>query len=281
MKSPAQKCPICTDASARSVFTDPGAHVLECRSCGLRFSEHYPDAIVGDTATYGPEYFRKAIESWDERAAMFDALVAEVEGVLGHRGRLLDIGAAEGGLIKAAAGRGWQVEGTEIASSMVEFVGRELGFTMHLGELEALDLQGAHYDAVVMNHVLEHVREPVRALRIVKGLLAPDGVLRVEVPNVASLSARIKDAQSRLHLRRRPWGHYSTGHHYWFFTPRTLRRTLEAAGLRVIELRAPARQWAPLRPTDRVLNRVYRRWLLGGKLVAYARAGFPRDTRPR
>ena len=255
------------------MFTDPGAHVLECLSCGLRFAERYPDTIVGDTVTYGPEYFRKAIESWEERAAMFDAMVAEIEGVLGHRGRLLDIGAAEGGLLKAAAARGWQVEGTEIADSMVEFVGRELGFTMHLGELEDLALPAGHYDAVVMNHVLEHVRDPVRALRVVKGLLSPGGVLRVEVPNVASLSARIKDAQSRLHLRRRPWGHYSTGHHYWFFTPRTLRRTLEAAGLGVIELRAPARQWAPLGPADRALNRVYRRWPLGGKLAAYARVG--------
>jgi 2-polyprenyl-3-methyl-5-hydroxy-6-metoxy-1,4-benzoquinol methylase len=244
---------------------------LECRSCGLRFAEHYPDLVAEEGVIYGPDYFRKAIDRWNERNAVYASLVGEIERLLGRKGRLLDVGAGEGGLIKAAIDRGWTVEGTEIATAMVEFVQRELGVRMHLGELEELTLPAKSYDAIVMNHVLEHVRDPGSTLRAVARLLRPDGVVRVEVPNVASLSSRIKNAQSRMRLKRHPWRHYSTGHHYWFFTPRTLRRTFEAAGLRVVDLRAPARQWEPIGPAERALNAAYRGWLLGGHLVAYGR----------
>lgn len=270
----AQTCAICGATPARSVFKDRNGHVLECRSCGLQFAEHYPDLTADDTV-YGSEYFHAAIENWEHRAGIFRLLLQEVEAVAGRKGRLLDVGTGEGGLIKAAAERGWEAEGTEIARPMMDFVANTLGLTVHEGELEALELPDHHYDAIVLNHVLEHVRNPVRTLHTVEKLLCPGGVVRVEVPNILSLSSRLKNVQSRLHLKQSPWKHYSTGHHYWFFSPRTLQATFEAAGLRVIALRAPARQWGAARPQDTILNGLYRRGLLGGHLVAYGAAARP------
>ena len=47
------------------------------------------------------------------------------------------------------------------------------------------------WSAVIFWHSLEHLRQPVRALRHAADLLVPGGVLIIAVPNAASLQARL------------------------------------------------------------------------------------------
>lgn len=53
------------------------------------------------------------------------------------------------------------------------------------------DLKPGSFDVIFMNHVLEHIEEPVGLLESLRGLLAPQGRLFIEVPNVRSLRARL------------------------------------------------------------------------------------------
>lgn len=269
--SAAQRCPNCPDAERRLVFEDAGGRVVRCERCGLQFAERYPDLEAAEHEIYPDGYFEKAIAEAARRAAIYHELLAELEGRLGRKGRLLDVGCGEGALIRVALERGWQAEGTEIASAAIEFMRRTLPAPVHEGELDRLVLPEGAFDAVVLNHVLEHVRDPGATLRTVARLLAPGGLVRIEVPNVGSLSSELKNLQSRLGMKRTPWKHYSTGHHFWFFTPPTLRHTLETAGLAVESLTAPARQWGRKGATTRALNTLYRVLPWGGHLVAYAR----------
>lgn len=203
---------------------------------------------------------------------IFGQLIAEVESVIGRKGRLLDVGTGEGTLLLAAVEMGWEAEGTEIASVMVHHIREKFGLTVHQGVLEDLDLPPHSFDAIVMNHVLEHVRDPGITLKRVAELLSPGGVVRIEVPNLASLSNRGKNFQSRHGLKKNPWKHYSTDHHFWFFTPKTLRATLETAGLFPLAIRDPAKQWGEMNFLDGLTNILYRKTLWGGHLVAYAGA---------
>jgi 2-polyprenyl-3-methyl-5-hydroxy-6-metoxy-1,4-benzoquinol methylase len=266
-----QTCPNCPGAPARAVFADPGGRVLRCLSCGLEFAERYPDIAMAESAIYPAGYFERALAGEDRRAAIYERLIAGIERRLGRTGRLLDVGAGDGQLVRAAMRRGWRAEGTEVSSAAVEHM-RGRGLAVRHGELESLALPRAAFDAVVLNHVLEHVRDPVSTLAAVRALLAPGGLVRVEVPNLASLSSRVKNVQSRLGLKRHSWKHYSTGHHFWFFTPRTLARTLATAGLAVDELTAPAEQWDARGPADALANALYGLTKWGGHLVASARA---------
>jgi 2-polyprenyl-3-methyl-5-hydroxy-6-metoxy-1,4-benzoquinol methylase len=266
-----QTCPNCPGASAREVFACDGARVVRCLSCGLERAERYPDLDQEEARIYPAAYFERAVVEEARRSAIFQELLADLEVRLGRQGRLLDVGAGEGQLVRAALERGWLAEGTDVSSAAVEFMRQRYGLIAHHGEVERLGLPAAAFDVVVMSHALEHVRDPGSTLAAVRERLVPGGLLRVEVPNLAGLSARAKNLQSRFGLKRDPLKHYSTGHHFWFFTPRTLALTIEAAGFERPLLLAPARQWGVRGGGLQFLNAVYQRFLWGGHAVAFAR----------
>ena len=266
-----QKCPNCPGSPARKVFIAlAGGKIVQCSRCGLQFAEDYPEIESADTEIYGSDYFRASLEEQERRMRIFDQLVAEVESEIGRKGSLLDVGCGEGTLLLAAVERGWKAEGTEIASVMVHHMREKFGLTIHQGVLEDLDLPPHSFDAIIMNHVLEHVSDPRITLEKIAELLNPGGVVRIEVPNLASLSNRGKNFQSRFGLKKNPWKHYSPDHHFWFFTPRTLKATLETAGLSLLSISAPAKQWGEKSFMDGITNAIYRKTLWGGHLVAYA-----------
>ncbi len=275
----ARKCRCRKGAPLKRVFSiAPGNDVVECPDCGIQYAQLVPEPGEADESIYGYEYFRPELEQKVERRRLvFSALLAEVESFTGGPGRLLDVGAGDGALVRVALERGWSPEATDISSVMARHVGENLGIPAHHGPLEELSLESDRYDAVVLNHVLEHVSDPFTTLETVARLVRERGVVRVEVPNLGSLSSRWKSFQSRYRLKRNPWKHYATGHHYWYFTPRTLVHTMETSGLSVLSTRAPAQQWGEMSPWIRLVNPIFDRWRWGGHLVAYGR----RAVRPR
>lgn len=80
------------------------------------------------------------------------------------------------------------------------------------------------FQLVIMNQVLEHVPDPASTLRQVRGLLRPGGQLYLTVPNFVSAEARFFGAH---------WTGLQVPEHLHHFTPETLRRMVEGAGLRI------------------------------------------------
>jgi 2-polyprenyl-3-methyl-5-hydroxy-6-metoxy-1,4-benzoquinol methylase len=266
-----QTCPNCPGRPTRIVFNiRTGNRVVQCTECKLQFTETFPDYEKAAPKIYDYDYFKAAIDKQKQREKIFMELLSEVESILNRKGRLLDVGAGEGTLIKIAAKQGWEAEGTEIASAMIRYVREDLRLTIHQGTLEEIKLPASSFDAIILNHVLEHVENPRKTLEKVRDLLRSDGVVRIEVPNLASLSSRGKNLQSRLRLKKNPWKHYSTDHHFWFFTPRTLKKTIETAGLSAVLVKAPAKQWGDKSLIDRFANIIFKKILAGGHLVIYA-----------
>jgi SAM-dependent methyltransferase len=79
------------------------------------------------------------------------------------------------------------------------------------------------YDIVLMLNLIEHVADPLGALRKAAALLAPGGVVWLQTPNFRSLDARI--------FRHRNWAGYHCPRHWVIFSERGLRAALAAAGL--------------------------------------------------
>jgi SAM-dependent methyltransferase len=105
-------------------------------------------------------------------------------------------------------------------------VARErFGVDVEQKALEELDEPPGSADAVVLLDVLEHVVDPVAALRRLRPILDEEGLLVVATIDIAGLHARLRG-------ERWPW---LIRPHLHYFTPATLRSILETAGFRMVE----------------------------------------------
>ena len=99
--------------------------------------------------------------------------------------RLLEIGVGSGSFLAFARSRGFQVTGCDLSGPICKLAERKFRLPVHHGAANTLP-DGPVFDVVVMNHVLEHVPDPVALLREVQRKMKPGGVLHVAVPNVDS-----------------------------------------------------------------------------------------------
>jgi SAM-dependent methyltransferase len=148
-------------------------------------------------------------------------------------GRLLEVGCGEGRLLARLQGQGWQVEGQDLDPKAADYARRAHGLAVHLGNLEALSLPAESYDAIVMNHVIEHAYDPVALVRECRRLLKPGGLFVATTPNPESYG----------HRRFGPaWRGLDPPRHLHLFTPSSLARIAGDAGFERIQVwTSPAR----------------------------------------
>jgi SAM-dependent methyltransferase len=137
------------------------------------------------------------------------------------RGELLEVGCGAGGRLPVFAALGWRVTGQDVDADAAAAARRASGVEVHVGPVEELAARARRFDAIVMNHVIEHVLHPVELLRTCLGMLRPGGTLICVTPNAAS------------------WGHRRFGIHWMgldpprhvtMFAPSTLRTAARMAG---------------------------------------------------
>lgn len=195
------------------------ADLFACSACGTVQQPALPegDELVGlYRAMRDDEYLAEEAG----RRATARRLLERIERH-GPTGRLLEVGASHGLLLDEARSRGWAVTGLEPSTDAREHAAA-LGLDVRDALLEDLDpATDGGYDAIAMVDVLEHLDDPVAALRRCRSLLADGGVLCVVTPDPSSATARI------------------AGHRWWALLPahtyllprRTLRRVLADQGL--------------------------------------------------
>jgi 2-polyprenyl-3-methyl-5-hydroxy-6-metoxy-1,4-benzoquinol methylase len=158
-----------------------------------------------------------------------------------EHGRLLDIGCGRGGLMSTMSAAGWHVEGVEPDGQAAHFV-RTQGFIVHERPFEAAELPLASFDAITMDNVLEHLAEPVQALRRCRELLAPEGLLWMATPNFSSTGLSTYGID---------WVGLEAPRHLVLWTPESLVRALRSAGFDVVFL-APLEAGWMLRESARL-----------------------------
>jgi len=136
------------------------------------------------------------------------------------QGRLLDVGCGSGEWLLEMRQRGWTVEGFDFDDSAVKLA-RQKGLKVECGSLEDRNYPADCFDAVTLNHVIEHVPDPVRTLAECARILKPEGKLVLFTPNNSSLGHL---------LFREGWRGLEPPRHLHIFSMKSLRRTLTAAG---------------------------------------------------
>ena len=186
------------------------------------------------------------------------AVVAEL---LADAPTVLELGCSEGLTTRVLAERGQRVVGVEIdpyAAQAARAFAEEV-LVADLDSLDALDALGDRtFSAVAIADVLEHLREPVTALRRAMRHLAPGGDLVLSLPNMSHADVRLALLDGRVPYA--DLGLLDRTHVHWF-TREGLLQLLDDCGLCVVEWRRVTRPpGATEVPLDEELREAGLRW---------------------
>jgi SAM-dependent methyltransferase len=204
---------------------------LRCDGCRVVRLDPFPSPETLERA-YPPTYHayvqpQSSLSRWligRARVATARALAAHLPG----DGVVLDVGCSNGLLLADIGMRGaYRLLGVEYSPAMAAQA-RRRGIDVWCGELADAPFTSQSVDLVVMQHVLEHVSDPIEGLIRIARLLKPGGRVVGEVPNLDSWDARLFGAT---------WGGGHAPRHLWHFTPATLTRALESTGFAHIAIR--------------------------------------------
>ncbi len=235
-------CPLCGGGETFPKYDFGRQRILRCRQCTMMWLDPQP-SLEELGAVYGEDYYQneKFFEDRNEsiygyydylsekyfKQHNYHLLLDRLIGFMadfGSDSRLLDVGCGLGSLLDVAFDKGFQVEGVEFNRTAAEQVRRKYTFPVFTGDL--LDYEGGPFDVVAMLDVIEHLREPFQAIRMLNRLLKPGGVMMLSTMDCDSLVSRLLG--KRLEDFRR------VREHLFFFTRRTMGLVLEAEGFEVL-----------------------------------------------
>jgi 2-polyprenyl-3-methyl-5-hydroxy-6-metoxy-1,4-benzoquinol methylase len=219
-----RRCPLC----GKDHFPPWRFGLLRCESCRLVLSPAIWQTEVNERMEdewFGEGYEQRKSSIWVEwfEARNNRRTLSRLANLALPGKRLLEIGVGSGSFLRAARDAGFDVMGCDLSAPICRQAEQTHGVAMHCGPLDSLPGQ-ARFDVVVMNHVLEHVQNPVMFLQEVRRLLAPQGIVHVAVPNIACWEAKLSG-----------WTSYEP-YHLTYFDRATLQRAIGAAELQAISV---------------------------------------------
>ncbi len=230
-------CPLCRRESGRPRYRLPGKQIFWCRTCRSFFVDPFPASIrLHDLYEEGAEAFQeKYFESFQDLRSRSFARGLKTLAALHRRGRLLDVGTGLGFFLEAARKAGWEVEGLELSEKVAQYARKHLQVPVHVGILAEVPLKERTYQAVTMWDVLEHLPDPAGALRRIRTLLAPKGVVLIRTPVCDSLIPWMIRLFYRFSFGKFRFGFEKLfKEHLFHFSEEGLRTLVRAAGFRIL-----------------------------------------------
>src|SRR5688572_22656405 len=194
-------CPICGgddfEVLARNDRYFMGIQTVGCRRCGLVFANPQPTEPALDR--FYREHYRTFYQRVDQpdvgyvrRLKKDERSGTTVEFLISRHAlftgaAVLDVGASEGAMLHAVAERV-----PDTVRVAVEPNPAFRAFAETYADCTAFEslsqVEGRTFDLVILNHVLEHVREPVPFLRELAAIMGPEARLYIDVPSVLAYS---------------------------------------------------------------------------------------------
>ncbi|HEX9935190.1 MAG TPA: class I SAM-dependent methyltransferase [bacterium] len=144
--------------------------------------------------------------------------------------RILDVGSGYGFLLHLLEERGFETYGIEQSAKAAERSRSTCRGTVSVQDAQkAFPFPSSHFDAIVMNDIVEHLADYRSCLSEVFRTLVEGGVLFVQTANGYSVA--------RLLLGKK-WFWYCDPTHVHIFNPRTLQSALRGQGFEILRSKA-------------------------------------------
>jgi 2-polyprenyl-3-methyl-5-hydroxy-6-metoxy-1,4-benzoquinol methylase len=233
-------CPLCDGRSAQIIANRDGKTrekmiTISCSDCGLgrvdplptnqELAEWYATQYRQAYKSAAQPVLRHVLRAGRNAQWRWQWLCQNTVGVHTDSNtqskRSLDIGSSSGEFVYLLHTLGFQAKGIEPHAGYAAYARNMLGIDINNGTLQhCLPSElPVSFDLISMFHVLEHLPEPVSALRTIGEKLKPEGLLYIEVPNATRLCS-----PNYMFFKA----------HTLYFTGKALRNLLEKCGFRVV-----------------------------------------------
>ena len=207
-KSPFRSCPICRAGDSETIHTlacgnldnsklYPTIRINICPGCGHTFNELSPHELDGLNHYYSFEYAPANLHAPDKKADIpgsagklttdrYSQLYDAISPHIHEQKEILDVGCALGGFLDYLKQEGFtRLSGVDMAEAYVERAQKKNQYRVKLGNAESLPFSDHEFDAMVMEQVLEHLVNPIRAFQEARRVLKNGGVFCIGVPDAS------------------------------------------------------------------------------------------------
>jgi SAM-dependent methyltransferase len=236
-----KQCPVCSSRTSLTIWSKENFQLYQfplkateakrsfrmdlilhfCEQCHHAYLWPTPDdATLNTFYASGYTAFTSPLATGGLETSIIDPacefIVEEVNRRFKRPVRIAEVGGFDGYVLTrlaSVAGDRLLIEGSEAGAAVARRHGVPVleafldeGLAQHLGQ---------KFDVVISRHVIEHVREPIVFVRQLATLLAPDGILVIETPDLTWVLDRVQVRTVMLQ-------------HLHLFSPRSLRLLMVA-----------------------------------------------------
>lgn len=218
---------VCCGATMSAHFTKKEFDIERCSQCGLMSVKNVPQDLA---PFYAEGYFTGDVSldgymDYDQEKEVsrkiYTRYLEVMEKFLGKNTphSLFELGCATGFFLDIAQTRGWYARGADISEYAVAEAQRK-GLHVVSGTVETMPAS-PEFGAVVMQDVIEHVKDPVDTIRRAWNMLSPGGLFVLTTPDAGSLWARMWGKR---------WHAFVPPQHLFYFSQANLVALVERQG---------------------------------------------------
>ena len=195
---------------------------IKCSNCSLIFKKIKIETNQKYIPYNDKNYFSGYVRNYKEFIEIFNKMLNLIKKYK-NPGKILDIGCGIGLFLYLAKKRNWVTYGVEISEFASNFAKNKLKLNV-LNSDNLGSFPNNFFDVITINHVLEHIENPLIILRQIHEKLNINGILLIGVPNINGLYSR---------LQKENWPSLQPSTHLYQFTPKTLKMLLNERGFKL------------------------------------------------
>lgn len=214
-----------------TVFKDfDGIIIGKCLNCGLLKTVFCPKSEFNSQETH-VDFYEKNRSLF---LPLFENIVKRIKKFK-DKGKILDVGCSSGLLLKLLKKERFSIFGIEPNKTAFQIAQKKFKEKVYFGTLQQYlqngyndsDHQIRKFDVVIYNHVVEHIADVEKEIKLIKQILKSKGLLILGAPNTSNII---------FYLRKKYWESLMPLEHIWHFSKNYLINYLKKQRFKILDI---------------------------------------------